>query len=32
MVERPVISRPFEQVALDIVGPLPKVREELTLF
>ena len=32
MVERPVISRPFEQVALDIVGPLPKVREELSLF
>ena len=23
-VERPVISQPFEQVALDIVGPLPK--------
>ena len=26
MVERPVISRPFEQIALDLVGPLPKAK------
>ena len=26
MVECPVISRPFEQVALDIVGPLPNAK------
>ncbi len=26
MIERPVISMPFESVAFDIVGPLPKAR------
>ncbi len=24
MVERPVLTEPFEDVAVDIVGPLPK--------
>lgn len=24
MVERPIITEPFEQIALDLVGPLPK--------
>ncbi len=24
MVERPVLSQSFEQIALDLVGPLPK--------
>ena len=26
MVERPVINRPFEQIALNKVGPLPKAK------
>ncbi len=26
MIERPVLSQPFEQIALDLVGPLPKGR------
>ncbi len=26
MVERPVISEPFESVAVDLVGPLPKAK------
>ena len=28
LVERPVISEPYESVAFDIVGPLPKGKEE----
>ncbi len=33
MVERPVVSEPFEVVAVDIVGPLPKVADmQLTIL
>ncbi len=26
MVERPIISEPFESVAVELVGPLPKAK------
>ena len=26
MVERPVLSEPFKQMAFDLVGPLPKAK------
>ncbi len=32
MVECPIISEPFESVAIDLVGPLPKGKEEQGLF
>ena len=32
MIQRPVISQPFEQVVLDIVGPLPKAKGGARFF
>ncbi len=29
LVERPIVSVPFESVAIDIVGPLPKAKKGL---
>ncbi len=28
-VDRPVLTKPFESIAVDLVGPLPRVRENV---